>query len=173
MFLGTGPFSCTHMDAGTDVCEAEGEWLGPVHCCVHAGQSTAWYLTVGRASRGGSTWAGATHHIIFQGQQGCWCHYLWFRLVASAALWGGGLVTSQGLWVTILGCRGNEVIWGRWLGTLWSQTELSNQPSALTLALTLRLASKKINVSSSLPILIKAWRTNSGYCLLINVYKAP
>lgn len=83
-----------------------------------------------------------TPHYI-PGTASCWCHYLWFRLVASAALWGAGLVTSQGLWVTILGCRGNEVIWGRWFGTLWSQTKLSNQPSPLMLALTLRLASKK------------------------------
>lgn len=69
----------------------------------------AWYLTMGRALRGRSAWAWASH-VLFRGPQGGSCHYLWFRVVASAALRGGGLGTSQGLWVTILGHRGGEVI---------------------------------------------------------------
>lgn len=89
--------------------------------------------------------SGRQHHgppgEILQ-QHGCCGAYLWFSLVASAALWGAGLVLSPGLWVTFLGCWGGwggEVTQGRWLGTLWSQAEVSAQPSTLALASALRL----------------------------------
>lgn len=47
MLLGTGPFFCIHIDTGADLWENEGEWMVPMHHCVHAGQGTAWYLTAG------------------------------------------------------------------------------------------------------------------------------
>lgn len=146
-----------------------------VHRCVHAsGQSTVWYLTKGPASREGTAWAqaGCRHcgpRRDVPARQGCPCHCLRFSLsLAMAALRGSGLVFSQGLWATFFGHYRGEVIWGGWLGALWSQPHLSSRPSTLTLA-----DRKRKNVSSSLPVLIKAWRTNPDCCLLINVYKAP
>jgi hypothetical protein len=98
--------------------------------------------------------------------------YLWFSLVATATLGGSDLAFSQGLWVMFLGCWRGEVIWGRWLGTLWLHAKSPNQPFILTLALALRLVDSKTKCTQLSPCSDKNWRTNPGYGWLINVSKA-
>ena len=118
--------------------------LPPMPCWVPAMPSCGWTVAVKQVLMDGNTslssaWLASLWAASVMGScaTGLAC-YLCFSLVSVAVLEGCDLAFQPGLWVIILGYRGGEVIWGRWLGTLWSQAKPSNKPLSLTLTLGLR-----------------------------------